>query len=255
MSCERCGEWLNQVLDGEEPSPEYRAHLDTCRDCTELFEAAMSLRRGLSVMPLAEAPAGFTDRVVHSVVFDRQRRRTRGTWIAAAALAAAVLLAVFGLKFWTPEKPDERKVDEPSYAEWEPWLKQNGALLYQSVQRTTREVAENTRWVLRLVGGAQRNEPVSLRQSVVKAGSAVADLTTKQIDEAVESTLRLLPSFDPMLPATDVATPLETTARPLKEAGQNVGTGLEPLTGSARRAVALFVRDLTPGSGMVKPGS
>lgn len=95
----------------------------------------------------------------------------------------------------------------------------------------------------------------SVRQVVFNAGSAVVDEAKRQVDEAVESTLSYLPSWDgSFLPPMEFESPLEPAERSLKEAGQGVTAGLEPVADSAKRAFALFVRDLSPGSLKGKPG-
>jgi hypothetical protein len=47
----------------------------------------------------------------------------------------------------------------------------------------------------------------------------------------------------PALPNVDL-TAMEPPTRPLREAGEGVSEGLEPVTTSARRAVDLFLREL-----------
>jgi hypothetical protein len=87
----------------------------------------------------------------------------------------------------------------------------------------------------------------SLRKTVVEAGSIVVERTRKQVDEAIDSTMQLLRRMegDP---------PPASAVDPLQEASQGMTASLEPMTGSARRAFALFVRDLSPGP-RSKPGS
>jgi hypothetical protein len=83
-------------------------------------------------------------------------------------------------------------------------------------------------------------EAVALRDSVSRAGQAVASLTARTAEE----TARLLPPMEvpvietPMGPAS--GPPLE----PIREAGESVASRLQPLTDPARRAVNLFFRDL-----------
>lgn len=96
----------------------------------------------------------------------------------------------------------------------------------------------------------------SLRETVSLASNAVADLTSKRMDEARESTRFFLPTLEaPALPGVDPTEPLEATARPLQTATQGVSAGLEPVTDRARRAFALFVRDLPSSNLLSKPGS
>jgi hypothetical protein len=89
---------------------------------------------------------------------------------------------------------------------------------------------------------------LSTRESVTEAGEAVASLSRKASEETVEQTRLLWPvaaapiSFE----GIDLQTPLEPPAQSLREAGQNVSSGLAPVTNSARRAVNLFWRELPP---------
>jgi hypothetical protein len=95
-------------------------------------------------------------------------------------------------------------------------------------------------------------ETPSTRESVTEAGEAVASLSRRASEETMEQTRLLWPvaaaplSFE----GIDLQTPLEPPAQSLREAGQNVSSGLEPVTNSARRAVNLFWRELPP----VEPG-
>ena len=96
-------------------------------------------------------------------------------------------------------------------------------------------------------------ERQSLRTALTEAGSTVVQNARRQVSEAVSNTLQLVESVEgPVLPPMDAEWPLEPTIRPLREAGQGVTAGLEPVAGTARRAFALFVRDLSPSG---KPGS
>jgi predicted anti-sigma-YlaC factor YlaD len=206
MSCERCDEWVQEVLDGVEPNGELIEHLVCCPACRELYESAVTLAEGARRLPRPMAPEGLTDCIVLAVRADRRRRQGhRRTWGRAAALAAAVLLALFIAGPRTPRTQESTHV----------------------------------------AGTTNPEPPPSLRETVVTAGSAVVDRARRQMGEAVESTLSMLPSLDEAVPPMDVDPPLESTPRPLLEAGQGVTTGLEPVAGSARRAVALFLRDLS----------
>jgi hypothetical protein len=61
----------------------------------------------------------------------------------------------------------------------------------------------------------------------------------------------LLPTMDDsLLPPMELPSPLEPT---LSGAGEGVSAGLEPLADSARRAIALFRRDLPPAGPDKKP--
>ena len=89
---------------------------------------------------------------------------------------------------------------------------------------------------------------VSLDKSAGEAGTALASLTKKTADETVAHGRLLLPTTFSAPPlATDAwQQTLDPPAESLREAGQNMSAGLEPMTSSARRAVTLFLRE-TPG--------
>lgn len=85
-----------------------------------------------------------------------------------------------------------------------------------------------------------RAEP--FRDSIGRAGTALASLTTQTAESTVENTLPLLPLVNSQAipPMPTIEPPLE----PLREASTGVSTGLAPVTDSAQRAVRLFMRDL-----------
>ena len=97
--------------------------------------------------------------------------------------------------------------------------------------------------------------PTTLRDSMTEAGSAVASLTSRTADETLAKTQGLLPVVtDPSLNALDLGPPLDPQARSLREAGEGVTAGLEPVADSARRAVGLFFRELPPMDTPAKTG-
>lgn len=90
----------------------------------------------------------------------------------------------------------------------------------------------------------------SLRKTLTEASSAVVESARRQVNEALSSTLWLVPPVEG-LPVDD-EWQFEPALRPLQEASQGVAAGLDPVADKARRAFALFVRDLSPRG---KPGS
>src|SRR6185369_3602870 len=143
-------------------------------------------------------PAGLLDRVVSAVQTDRrQRQRQRFRLAAALALAASVLvIALAG-----PLLPQPMSPRNPEHA---------------SVRRVSPA------------------EP-SIRDTVVEASSAVAGLTVRTVDQAVDRTRGLLPTMDDsLLPPMGLASPLQPPS--LAGASEGVSAGLEPLADSARRA-------------------
>ena len=71
---------------------------------------------------------------------------------------------------------------------------------------------------------------------MAQAGSAVASLTTRTADETVAKTKVLLPVVvDPSLGKVELTSSVEPAARSLRETGESMTAGLEPVADSARR--------------------
>ena len=87
--------------------------------------------------------------------------------------------------------------------------------------------------------------PVSLQASVREAGSALVALVERTADEAVEQGRVLFPTTLPPQATFDSGTlPFDPPVRSLREAGQGLSAGLEPVATSARRAMDLFLREV-----------
>lgn len=222
MTCVECQERLQWFLDGRPDDVEatVAAHLAACPVCGQLHAAGRRLRDGVCLLATPLPPEGFAERVAALVVADqRKRQRLRRRWFAGAALAASLLLAVLAGYRWFG--PQEKNAPPP-----------------------TRIAEEDKR--------APDTPSRSTRESMAEAGEALASLSRKATEETVEQTRLLWPvasaplSFDGL----DLQTPLEPPTQSLREAGQNVSTGLEPVANSARRAMNLFLRELPP----VEPG-
>ncbi len=218
MTCPDCRRRLHERLDGVPASDVagLDAHLAACPDCHALFAAVGRLEVGLRALTPPRPPADLGGRVVGRVLADRRRRaRRRRALFAGLAVAAGLLLTLTLLarKSGTPDVVHGPTVTPPETA-----------------------------------------PTPSLRDNVAEATSAVASLTRRTAGETAEGSRLLLPDLP--LPATDdagLADALEPSAESLREAGHGVGAGLEPVTNSARRAVALFLRDL-PVAAERKPG-
>jgi hypothetical protein len=82
---------------------------------------------------------------------------------------------------------------------------------------------------------------------VAEARSAVASLARRTADETVSDGQLFVPTVPVEVPSEEVlGPPLEPPAQSLRETGQGVATGLEPVANSARRAFDLFLRDMPP---------
>ncbi len=200
MNCEHCDQWLQEVLDGAEPDTPLVEHLVACPVCRDLYESALALRKGIADMPRPEPTAGLTDRVVTSVLFDRKQRQRQRQTWSRVAGLAASMLVALFVSEYRSQPASKTEKTVP----------------------TPPEVS------------------VSLRKTVLDAGSAVVERARRQVGETIDSTLRLVQPLD------SEPTP-EPLVGPLQEASQGVTASLEPMTGSARRAFALLVRDLSPG--------
>ncbi len=214
MNCSLAHEWLQRSLDGEsvDESPRWLAHLRECPDCAVLAEAAQRLRQGLQRWPNPSPPRGLEARIVETIFLDR-RRRMRRRWVTGFALAAGIVLALI--------------------------VRFHGMRLSPSIERVPDESAS--------VPLLPKEETApTLRDSAAELGEVFTSLTSQTANETVEQTRRWVSQVpSPTLPKVDLLS-AESTARPLREAGQGVSEGLEPVTNSARRAVGLFLRELPP---------
>jgi hypothetical protein len=226
MNCAECEERLQLWLDGQaQENRSVAGHVADCAACADRLSAARRLQEGLRLLDPPELPDDFAGRITTQILVDRRALRSRRQrWVVATALAASLLLAVtlgFG-----------------KFAKW------GGA----PVHVEPAPIAKEDRNTL---------PTPSPRQSVADAGEAVASLSRKATDETVEQTRLLWPvatapfSFE----GVDLQTPLEPPAQSLREAGQNVSSGLEPVASSAKRAMNLFWRDLPPVEPAKKQGS
>jgi predicted anti-sigma-YlaC factor YlaD len=211
--CAAADEALQRFLDGaaEPDSPALQRHWHNCRDCRERFAAARRLRDALARRQVPPEPSALlTERIVVAVVRDGQRRDRR-RWLAGAALAAAVLLAI-GVTW--PRRPP-------------------GGEVVQIEPPATRP-------------GETHTLPLpSLRAGLAEAGTAVVGLTRRTVDETVgTSTLLRAVPLNPLPDPSDWAEAFQPAAQSLGVARQGLAEGLEPVTTSARRAARLLWRDL-----------
>jgi hypothetical protein len=86
--------------------------------------------------------------------------------------------------------------------------------------------------------------PLAIARNGESAVLAMLDRARKETDNQVTM---LRPVVAPTV-FEGPARPIEPAESPLTGAGQGVVHGFEPVSGSARRAVGLFIRDLSPTS-------
>lgn len=202
--CEPALALLQRRLDGEiaDAPPEISDHLATCCDCRERFAAARFLLTKLPRKPAPITPF-LTERLVSGVVQDlRRQRRLRLTAYAATGLAASIALV-----FWLGRGNGSRPGPTPQPPE-----------IVQNVKPT----------------------PPLLKKELAEAGEAVASLTRRAANQAVDTGR----PFVVDVPAPTWPSPIEPSARVIDDAGQALAEGFEPVTTSARRAARMFMRDL-----------
>jgi len=109
MSCDQYDNQLNALLDGELPAAEaatLAAHIATCPACARGLAELAALRAGLAQMlPEQDAPPALQARIeamlqgdaaeiIADIIPFKKPRRLQAGWLAATALAAALVLAL-----------------------------------------------------------------------------------------------------------------------------------------------------------------
>lgn len=220
MNCAESLERLQQWLDGDSTAdePAWLRHIDHCVECRDARRAA-GLLRELRLIPQPEPTLLLANRLTAAVLADiRMRRmvRRRKIFLTCAVAAAAVIALVLSLPRHSvaPRNPEVAEVPVTSHP--------------------TPEVAG------------------SLNDSMAEAQTAVVSLTRRTADDAV-GTSRFLFAIPPVSsPALNEAA-LEPPTKSLRGAGESMATGLEPVASSARRALDLFLRDLSPSPSRPSP--
>src|SRR5262245_32776983 len=115
MNCLECQEILQQRLDGDSVpgSADLERHLASCPGCRLKHSAAQSVLDAIRHLPRPQLRAGFTDRMVATVLHDRaqRQRRSRTRWRTITAMAAAILLmACAGYLFLPDQRPEHKPV-------------------------------------------------------------------------------------------------------------------------------------------------
>ncbi|MHB1423691.1 MAG: anti-sigma factor family protein [Gemmataceae bacterium] len=213
MNCRVAHDLLLQSLDGPPiESPEWLAHLRHCGDCRELASAGRRLQDGLRLLAAPLPPPDLAERIAERVL--RQRRRTRRRqrlrWAVGLALAASLLIALLSRLDWrTADAPQTANADR------------------SPPSRATEAEAAPT-----------------LRESAAELGEVFTALKKQTTEETVGQARRWVSNVgSPALPKVDLTT-LAAPSHPLREAGEGVSEGLQPVTTSARRAFDLFLREL-----------
>jgi hypothetical protein len=214
VNCPDCGDRLQRWLDARTPG----AAPPLCPACAEWSAAAVRLDRGLRLLAAPAPPAYLADRIIARL--RARRRRVRLLFTAGLVAAAAMVFLTVWLGF-PVSKPIE-----------------SGGIPHVFVRAPDPEPSVPS---------------VNLRDSVAQAGSAMASLTARTADETVAKTKALLPlTVEPSLGKLDL--PPAAPTRSLRDTGESVTAGLEPVADSARRAVSLFFRELPPMDATPKTG-
>ena len=220
MNCIEFQHQLQLRLDGELQidSLGVEQHVLQCAKCRALESAVQRLECGLGIGAAVALPPGLSERIVRHVLAARRARRRYRRGVLSAAVAATLLLAAFIAYSRLRVSPG----DAPA-----------------PVAKT-----------------APTNEPppaVALQRSVREAGSALVSLMGRTADEAIEQGRILFPSSLARTAVVDGdSSPLDPPVRSLREAGEGVSAGLQPVTRSARRAVDLFLREIPGEAGNQK---
>jgi hypothetical protein len=210
MTCRLWVEHLDAYLDGH-PTPAWQAHARSCSECAARLRDAQCLSAALHLSQTTRLSSGLADRITAQALAEfrsRQQARWRG-WVGSAALVAAGLALVVGLRQLVLLPPALQPLPQPGP-------------------------------VVVIPQEPPAPEPADLRDNLYRAREAVAALTARTAGEAVETTLWPMPGVE--LPAVEM--PPTPTLEPIRSAGEQVTAGLTPVTGSARRAMTLFFRDL-----------
>lgn len=220
-------------------------HATACPACRERVRAARVLLSVLAMPsePVA-VPAGFADRVVNSVAEDQrvQTRRRLARTTMMVALAAAILLAVFAI--FRPSKVPEL-VPGP-----------RPIIVPETVQQTPEAApAPREKDGAKVPEPAPEPRPIRFGDAVANTGQAILD-TPKPFAGSVAVAPKVFdvltsPFKMPVPPADPMGAALEPARKSLAEIPVAARSGLEPVTGTAEKAFARFLRDV----GSVKPNS
>jgi predicted anti-sigma-YlaC factor YlaD len=230
MTCSESQVLLQQHLDGEPIADrgEVDRHLADCPACRDLYASARRLQECLQSLTSIAPPADLSQRILARWLEERRSQaRWRRRLLVGVGVAAALLAAIFlGYSRWRPRG--------------EPETERSGETANQDLGSPDFTDSPTPRIAVAPAGA-------SLNQSVEEAGSALVALLNRTADETVGQGKVLLPATmpTPPLPAPDAwQQTLDPPVESLREAQQNVASGLEPVTSSARRAVNLFLREM-----------
>ncbi|MCI0701784.1 MAG: hypothetical protein L0241_11930 [Planctomycetia bacterium] len=238
--CRATVELLQRVLDGDERAESLDAdpHPAACLSCRERLRAARVLLSALSVPnePVS-VPVGFTDTILSAVKADqryRARRRAFAT-VGGLAVAAALVIGVWFIAKGTSENPNPN-----------PNTPQQKEVVGQP---TPVEIAPDPR--PKTPDTAPDPRPIRIGDEL-KSGLATLE-PPKPLTDSVALAPKLVSALtDPFTkPATPMGADLEPARKSISALPTATSSGLEPVTDTAQKAFARFLRDV--GSVQPKP--
>jgi hypothetical protein len=218
-SCRAFEQALQDLLDGAgELTAEAQAHRAACSTCAANERAARVLQRSMRAQPSIVPPAGWTDRLVSAVLADVETkpagRRSSARFVVLLAIAASLLLALAV------------------------WSRLGRAPVTSSIPPAPGP---------EMLAGKTGPAPISVEASLEEAGDALAALTRRTTERTLEPALNLR-AGSAGAPTLSIPDPLpdamEPAAQSLAEVRLGASSGLSPMARTARRAFAMFLRDI-----------
>jgi hypothetical protein len=216
IECEAFQAALQNRLDGSRGSlpAAFELHRRNCENCAADFRAAELLLAGLQNRPMYHLPKERREQIFNAVIAESPApgaRREQKWGTAILALVACLMLAVMIGVRWSGSVPFQSKQSEPVSVASAP--------------------------------------PISVDQSLAEATSTVAALTRRETPALGPN--KWLPS-ETKSPRSwlnePLPDPIQPAAKSLTKIREVAASGLEPVTNTARRAFALFSRDLPEAS-------
>ena len=221
---------IQRVLDGEAAADlvGMDLHLESCRSCRERLAAARLLVMSLAGFGSVRVPSWLPGAIVAGIDADRRARTRRRVlaFVGGLAAAAAIVVAVWITSSGQPgEMVQQNRAPAPAL----PPKPGPGS-----------------------PGPAPNPQPIRINEELAKASSVLRD-SSQALAEPLESAPKVLGELTDAIfrPASlAVSTDLEPARQSLADIPDAARAGLEPVTGSAQKALDRLLRDV---SGM-QPG-
>ncbi len=215
---------IQSVLDGATLPDKIAAdpHLTACESCRGRARATRTLLAALPALDEPDTlPIGLTGAILAEVKSDRRARIRRRAVALVGSLAAAVAIVV-----WAATRSAGRPSPDSSPEIVSPRPDHIPALASTSAP-------------------TPGSRPIRIGDELARAGGAIRESSRELTDPAgaASQVFATLPSSFFLKP-TPPPTPTEPVARSLAEISEVAKTGLEPVTGSAQKAFARFLRDV-----------